>query len=320
MLVRGVAVAQDLPRGLRDRDDRRRAAPRRRRPRARRAGSQIVVNGYNGEPATVVDALEAAGDRLTDVRLHQMLAPRHGRRSTAGSRDCATSRGSCPPRRARRSTPGHCDLVPNNFSDVPRLLRRSVRPDLVVAVRVAARPARLLLAGHRRHLHRGVHRRAPVLRRGQRADAAHLRRQPAPHQRHRRLVRGRPAPRPGPAARAHPARPHDRRARRRPHPGRRHAAGRDRRGPGHGARRPRRPPRAGRAQRGVRHRLRRPRRTGASSPAPGRPRTGGRSSPRRRWATRPCTTSSPTTPGSSSTPWTTPTTRGTSPANRCSAR
>ena len=39
-------------------------------------GSQIVVNGYNGEPQTVIDALEAAGDRLTDVRLHEMLAPR----------------------------------------------------------------------------------------------------------------------------------------------------------------------------------------------------------------------------------------------------
>jgi acyl-CoA hydrolase len=96
-------------------------------------GSEIVVASFNGEPATVVDALEAAGDRLRDVRVHQMLAPRPrpsiegkipGLRHVSWFLSPAT-------REAFRA--GQCDLVPNNFSDVPRLLRRSVRPDLVVA-------------------------------------------------------------------------------------------------------------------------------------------------------------------------------------------
>ena len=96
-------------------------------------GAEIVVQSFNGEPATVLDALEAAGDRLDRVRLHQMLAPRRrpsiegqipGLRHVSWFLSPAT-------REAFRA--GHCDLVPNNFSDVPRLLRRSVRPDLVVA-------------------------------------------------------------------------------------------------------------------------------------------------------------------------------------------
>lgn len=95
-------------------------------------GSQIVVNSFNGEPATVLDALEAAGDRLDGVRVHQMLAPRPrpsiegkipGLRHVSWFLSPAT-------REAFRA--GHCDLVPNNFSDVPRLLRR-VAPDLAVA-------------------------------------------------------------------------------------------------------------------------------------------------------------------------------------------
>ncbi|MEJ2860445.1 acetyl-CoA hydrolase/transferase family protein [Actinomycetospora flava] len=95
-------------------------------------GSQIVVNSFNGEPATVLDALEAAGDRLDGVRVHQMLAPRPrpsiegkipGLRHVSWFLSPAT-------REAFRA--GHCDLVPNNFSDVPRLLRRAA-PDLVIA-------------------------------------------------------------------------------------------------------------------------------------------------------------------------------------------
>jgi acyl-CoA hydrolase len=96
-------------------------------------GSQIVVNGYNGEPQTVIDALEAAGDRLTDVRLHEMLAPRT--RPSIEGRIPGLRHVSwfLSPATREAFHAGHCDLVPNNFSDVPRLLRRSVRPDLVVA-------------------------------------------------------------------------------------------------------------------------------------------------------------------------------------------
>lgn len=97
------------------------------------SGSQIVVNSSNGEPATVLDALEAGGDRLDGVRLHQMLA----------ARPRASIEGKVPglrhvswflsPATREAFRAGHCDLVPNNFSDVPRLMRRTVRPDLVIA-------------------------------------------------------------------------------------------------------------------------------------------------------------------------------------------
>jgi acyl-CoA hydrolase len=97
-------------------------------------GANVVVGAANGEPRTVVDALEAAGDAgaLDGVRLHQMI-PLRARRSIEGevpglrhvswflspvSRD-AFARGAC-------------DLVPNSFSEVPNLMRRSLPPDLVV--------------------------------------------------------------------------------------------------------------------------------------------------------------------------------------------
>lgn len=96
-------------------------------------GAQIVVNSYNGEPASVLDALEAGGDRLRDVRLHQMLAPR-SRPSIEGKIPGVRHVSwFLSPATREAFHAGNCDLVPNNFSDVPRLLRRSVAPGLVVA-------------------------------------------------------------------------------------------------------------------------------------------------------------------------------------------
>lgn len=42
-------------------------------------GSELRVGVANGEPATVIDAIEAAADGLRDVRLHQMFPLRQRR-------------------------------------------------------------------------------------------------------------------------------------------------------------------------------------------------------------------------------------------------
>lgn len=95
-------------------------------------GANVVVGAANGEPVALVDALEAAGERLQDVRLHQMLAMRRRRYidgEIPGMRH--VSYFLSPPNRDAFHA-GHCDLVPNSFSEVPRLLRRVVHPDLVI--------------------------------------------------------------------------------------------------------------------------------------------------------------------------------------------
>ena len=37
-------------------------------------GADVIVPLANGEPTTVLDAIEAGADRLEDVRIHQMHA------------------------------------------------------------------------------------------------------------------------------------------------------------------------------------------------------------------------------------------------------
>jgi acyl-CoA hydrolase len=133
VLVRSLPVAQDLP--VASIPDMIAAA---RRPADAvldhvGPGTQIVANSFNGEPATVLDALEAAGDQLRDVRVHQMLAPRPRPSIDGKVPGLRHVSWFLSPATREAFHAGHCDLVPNNFSDVPRLLRRSVRPDLVVA-------------------------------------------------------------------------------------------------------------------------------------------------------------------------------------------
>ncbi|GLZ45109.1 4-hydroxybutyrate CoA-transferase [Actinomycetospora sp. NBRC 106375] len=95
-------------------------------------GSEVVVGAANGEPATVVDAIEAGAERLRDVRLHQMLALRERRSIDGAVPGLRHVSWFLSPATREAFRAGHCDLVPNNFSDVPRLLRRAARPDLVV--------------------------------------------------------------------------------------------------------------------------------------------------------------------------------------------
>ena len=94
-------------------------------------GADVIVGVANGEPARIVDAIEANADRYRAVRLHQMF-PLRKRRYVDG--ECPGLRHvswflSPPNRNAFHA--GACDLVPNNFSDVPHLMR-SLKPALVV--------------------------------------------------------------------------------------------------------------------------------------------------------------------------------------------
>ena len=97
-------------------------------------GADLIVPLANGEPAKVLDAIEAAADRLDGVRIHQMHA----------LRDRPSIRGELKPHLTHVSyflspvtrEPFHrrqIELVPNHFSEVPRILRSATRCSLVLA-------------------------------------------------------------------------------------------------------------------------------------------------------------------------------------------
>ena len=94
--------------------------------------ADVIVPFGNGEPATVLDVIEAHASRFEHVRLHQMHALRdrpylHG--FVPQLRHVAYFLGPVT-RPAFQS--GTVDLVPNDFSDVPFLME-ATQPDLVVA-------------------------------------------------------------------------------------------------------------------------------------------------------------------------------------------
>jgi acyl-CoA hydrolase len=97
-----------------------------------RDGDDVIVGAANGEPVTIIDAIESASRRWHDVRIHQML-PLRGRRYMEGGIDGLrhVSWFLSPPIRDAFHN-GTCDLVPNNFSEVPRLLERTTRCSLVL--------------------------------------------------------------------------------------------------------------------------------------------------------------------------------------------
>src|ERR671916_1086611 len=103
-------------------------------------GADLITGMGNSEPATVLDAIEAHAERLSGVRIHQMLPFRerrymHGR--LPGLRHISWF---LSPANREAFHKGTCDLVPNNFSEVPSLMRRTTRCSLVVAA--AAPPDR----------------------------------------------------------------------------------------------------------------------------------------------------------------------------------
>lgn len=99
-------------------------------------GADIIVPLANGEPVTVIDALEqgARDGRFAGVRVHQMHAL-HDRPYLHGEirdRLLHVSYFLSHVTRPAYYERG-CELVPNNFSEVPRLLREKTRCSLVVA-------------------------------------------------------------------------------------------------------------------------------------------------------------------------------------------
>jgi acyl-CoA hydrolase len=97
-------------------------------------GDDLIVPLANGEPVSVLDAIEAAARRFAGVRVHQMHAL-HDRPYLHGKvRDhlLHVSYFLSPVTRPAFHE-GGCELVPNNFSEVPRLLRETTKCSLVLA-------------------------------------------------------------------------------------------------------------------------------------------------------------------------------------------
>jgi acyl-CoA hydrolase len=97
-------------------------------------GTHVIVPLANGEPVTVLDAMDAAADRLDGVRVHQMHALHdhaylHG--SASGHLDHVSYFLSPITRKAFHAKA--LDLVACHFSEVPLLLEHLDGPKIVVA-------------------------------------------------------------------------------------------------------------------------------------------------------------------------------------------
>lgn len=97
-------------------------------------GDDLIVPLANGEPVSVIDAIESHATRWRGVRIHQMHALHdrpylHG--ATRGHLDHVSYFLSAVTRPAFHERA--CELVPNHFSEVPRILRESTRCSLVLA-------------------------------------------------------------------------------------------------------------------------------------------------------------------------------------------
>jgi acyl-CoA hydrolase len=104
------------------------------------AGGDAIVGLGNGEPKTVIDAIEADPDRLEELRLHQML-PLRDRPYIEGEVDGLRHVSwFLSPHDKDAFHRGDCDLVPNNFSEVPALMRRTLADPIVLAAASAPDP------------------------------------------------------------------------------------------------------------------------------------------------------------------------------------
>jgi acyl-CoA hydrolase len=96
------------------------------------SGGDAIVGLGNGEPKTVIDAIEAGADGLEDVRLHQMLPLRDRPYIEGGVAGLRHVSWFLSPHDKAAFHRGDCDLVPNNFSEIPALMRRTVREPVVL--------------------------------------------------------------------------------------------------------------------------------------------------------------------------------------------
>ncbi len=103
-------------------------------------GADAIVGLGNGEPVTVIDAIENGAETLRDVRLHQMLPLRDRRYIDGEIPNLHHVSWFLSPHNRDAFHAGHCDLVPNNFSEVPALMRATTKR--TVALAAAAPPDR----------------------------------------------------------------------------------------------------------------------------------------------------------------------------------
>jgi acyl-CoA hydrolase len=96
-------------------------------------GADLIVGLGNGEPVTVIDALEEGGERLSGVTIHQMFPLRERRYMHGDIEGLRHVSWYLSPANREAFHKGECDLVPNNFCDVPRHMKRSTRRSLGLA-------------------------------------------------------------------------------------------------------------------------------------------------------------------------------------------
>ncbi len=96
-------------------------------------GDDVIAGLANGEPMTVVDAIEAGADSLRGVRIHQMFPLRNRRYFHGEVPNLRHVSYFLSPHLREAFHEGTCDLVPNNFSDVPRLMREATKLSLLIA-------------------------------------------------------------------------------------------------------------------------------------------------------------------------------------------
>ena len=97
-------------------------------------GTQLIVPMAAGEPVELLDAIEAAADRLDGVRVHQMhaLVDRPYLDGRHGDRLRHVSYFLSPITRKHLHSHG-IDFVPSHFSEVPLVLRHNCGSGLIVA-------------------------------------------------------------------------------------------------------------------------------------------------------------------------------------------
>src|SRR5262245_17765999 len=98
------------------------------------SGADLILPLANGEPVTLLDAIEAAAGDLDGVRVHQMHAL-HDRRYLHGEFGDRLRHVSYFLSHVTRPCfrEGTVDLVPNNFSEMRDILRARTRDPLVLA-------------------------------------------------------------------------------------------------------------------------------------------------------------------------------------------
>src|SRR5829696_8356685 len=97
-------------------------------------GDDLIAGMGNCEPVTILDAIEAHSEDLSDVKVHQMFPLRERRYMHGDFAGLRHVSWFLSPAIREAFHKGACDLVPNNSGQVPSLMRRSTRCSMVLAV------------------------------------------------------------------------------------------------------------------------------------------------------------------------------------------